>query len=70
MAAYALRDGEDTILVDSLVGRPSKSPIERLIEELDAIVRGSVRIFTLDPTPPTLGGVCPPPPDRSAAGRI
>jgi hypothetical protein len=49
MNAYALRDGENTILVDPLVGRPSKSPVEELIEELDAIVRGSVRIFLTTP---------------------
>ncbi len=49
MNAYALRDGEDTILVDPLVGRPSGSPNEELIEALAAIVQGRLRIFVTTP---------------------
>jgi hypothetical protein len=49
MNAYALRDGEDTILVDPLVGRPSGSPNDELIEALAAIVQGRLRIFVTTP---------------------
>jgi len=45
MTAYALRDGEDTILVDPLV--PGES--ERLLAALDEIVRGRVRILVTTP---------------------
>jgi hypothetical protein len=41
MTAYALRDGEDTILVDPLVGGEP----EPLLAALDEIVRGRVRIL-------------------------
>jgi hypothetical protein len=44
MTAYALRDGEDTILVDPLV-RES----EPLLAALDEIVRGRVRILVTTP---------------------
>jgi hypothetical protein len=46
--AYALRDGEDTILVDPLVAGET----EPLLAALDEIVRGSVRILV------TLRGFC------------
>jgi hypothetical protein len=49
MSAYALRDGEDTILVDPLVGRRSGSPNEELIEALATIVQGRLRIFVTTP---------------------
>ena len=49
MNAYALRDGEDTILVDPVVGRRSGSPNEELIEALGAIVQGRLRIFVTTP---------------------
>ncbi|HEY8777801.1 MAG TPA: hypothetical protein VIM33_15145, partial [Gaiellaceae bacterium] len=39
MTAYALRDGEDTILVDPLVAGET----EPLLAALDEIVRGRVR---------------------------
>ena len=45
MTAYVLRDGEDTILVDPLVGRES----EPLLAALDEIVRGRVRILVTTP---------------------
>jgi hypothetical protein len=53
MTAYALRDGEGTILVDPLSGplRPKGSfdADEPLLAALDQIVRGSVRIFITTP---------------------
>jgi glyoxylase-like metal-dependent hydrolase (beta-lactamase superfamily II) len=45
MTAYALRDGEDTILVDPLA-RPENEP---LLAALDEIVRGRVRILVTTP---------------------
>ena len=45
MTAYALRDGEDTILVDPLVGGET----EPLLAALDEIVRGRVRILVTTP---------------------
>jgi glyoxylase-like metal-dependent hydrolase (beta-lactamase superfamily II) len=45
MTAYALRDGEDTILVDPLVAGET----EPLLAALDAIVRGRVRILVTTP---------------------
>ena len=42
MTAYALRDGEDTILVDPLVAEP-------FLPALDEIVRGRVRILVTTP---------------------
>jgi hypothetical protein len=45
MTAYALRDGEDTILVDPL----GAGETEPLLEALDQIVRGRVRIFVTTP---------------------
>lgn len=45
MSAYALRDREDTILVDPLVARES----EPLLAALDGIVRGRVRILVTTP---------------------
>jgi glyoxylase-like metal-dependent hydrolase (beta-lactamase superfamily II) len=45
MTAYALRDGEDTILVDPLV----PGGAEPLLAALDEIVRGRVRIFVTTP---------------------
>jgi glyoxylase-like metal-dependent hydrolase (beta-lactamase superfamily II) len=45
MTAYALRDGEDTILVDPLA-RPEGDP---LLAALDEIVRGRVRILVTTP---------------------
>ncbi len=45
MTAYALRDGEDTILVDPLVARES----EPLLAALAEIVRGRVRILVTTP---------------------
>jgi glyoxylase-like metal-dependent hydrolase (beta-lactamase superfamily II) len=45
MTAYALRDGEDTILVDPLVAGET----EPLPEALDEIVRGRVRILVTTP---------------------
>jgi glyoxylase-like metal-dependent hydrolase (beta-lactamase superfamily II) len=45
MTAYALRDGEDTILVDPLVAGER----ERLLAALDEIVRGRVRILVTIP---------------------
>jgi hypothetical protein len=53
MTAYALRDGEDTILVDPLSGplRPKGSldADEPLLAALDEIVHGRVRIFITTP---------------------
>jgi hypothetical protein len=45
MTAYALRDGEDTILVDPLVAGET----EPLLAALDEIVRGRVRATHGDP---------------------
>jgi glyoxylase-like metal-dependent hydrolase (beta-lactamase superfamily II) len=45
MTAYALRDGDDTILVDPLV----RSEAEPLLAALDEIVRGRVRILVTTP---------------------
>jgi glyoxylase-like metal-dependent hydrolase (beta-lactamase superfamily II) len=45
MTAYALRDGEDTILVDPLVAGET----EPLLAALDEIVRGRVRILVTTP---------------------
>ena len=45
MTAYALRDGEDTILVDPLVAGET----EPLLAALDEIVRGRVRILITTP---------------------
>src|SRR2546422_818533 len=45
MTAYALRDGEDTILVDPLVAGET----EPLLTSLDEIVRGRVRILITTP---------------------
>ena len=45
MTAYALRDGEDTILVDPL----TRAENEPLLAALDEIVRGRVRIFVTTP---------------------
>jgi hypothetical protein len=45
MTAYALRDGEDTILVDPLVAGET----EPLLAALDEIVRGRVRILATTP---------------------
>jgi glyoxylase-like metal-dependent hydrolase (beta-lactamase superfamily II) len=45
MTAYALRDGEDTILVDPL----ARTGNERLLAALDEIVRGRVRILVTTP---------------------
>ena len=45
MTEYALRDGEDTILVDSLVAGEA----EPLLAGLDEIVRGRVRILVTTP---------------------
>jgi glyoxylase-like metal-dependent hydrolase (beta-lactamase superfamily II) len=56
MTAYALRDGEDTILVDPLSGplRSTKGSLvadesEQLLAALDEIVRGRVRILVTTP---------------------
>lgn len=52
MTAYALRDGEDTILVDPLSGplRPKGFDAdEPLLAALDEIVRGRVRILITTP---------------------
>jgi hypothetical protein len=45
MTAYALRDGEDTILVDPIVPRKS----EPVLAALDGIVSGAVRILVTTP---------------------
>src|SRR5207249_9499261 len=45
MTAYALHDGEDTILIDPLVGGES----EALPAALDEIVRGRVSILVTTP---------------------
>jgi hypothetical protein len=45
MTAYALRDGEDTILVDPL----ARLADEQLLAALDEIVRGRVRILVTTP---------------------
>jgi len=45
MSAYALRDGEDTILIDPLV----TGETEPLLAALDGIVRGRVRILITTP---------------------
>jgi glyoxylase-like metal-dependent hydrolase (beta-lactamase superfamily II) len=45
MTAYALRDGENTILVDPFVARDA----EPLLAALDEIVRGRVRILVTTP---------------------
>jgi glyoxylase-like metal-dependent hydrolase (beta-lactamase superfamily II) len=45
MTSYALRDGEDTILLDPLVPREA----EPLLAALDEIVRGRVRILVTTP---------------------
>ena len=45
MTAYALREGEDTILVDPLIGGET----EPLLAALDEIVRGRVRILVTTP---------------------
>jgi glyoxylase-like metal-dependent hydrolase (beta-lactamase superfamily II) len=45
MTAYMLRDGEDTILVDPLVAGED----EALLQMLDQVVRGRVRIFVTTP---------------------
>ncbi len=45
MTAYALRDGEDTILVDPLAAGET----DPLLTELDEIVRGRVRILVTTP---------------------
>lgn len=45
MTAYALRDGEDTILIDPLVSGET----EPLLAALDQIVRGRVRILVTTP---------------------
>src|SRR5207253_10484173 len=45
MTAYALRDGEDTILVDPLVAGET----EPFLAALDEIVRGRVRILVTTP---------------------
>ena len=45
ITAYALRDGENTILVDPLV----RGETEPLLAALDEIVRGHVRIFVTTP---------------------
>jgi hypothetical protein len=45
MTAYALRDGEDTILIDPLVAGET----EPLLAALDEIVRGRVRILITTP---------------------
>ena len=45
MTAYALRDGEDTILIDPLVAGET----EPLLPALDEIVRGRVRILVTTP---------------------
>ena len=45
MTSYALRDGEDTILVDPLV----VGQREALLAALDEIVRGRVRILVTTP---------------------
>ena len=47
MTAYALRDAEDTILVDPLA-RPENEP---LLAALDEIVSGRVRILVTTPLP-------------------
>jgi glyoxylase-like metal-dependent hydrolase (beta-lactamase superfamily II) len=53
MTSYALRDGEDTILVDPLSGplrpRASADADEALLAALDEIVRGRVRILITTP---------------------
>src|SRR5436305_3550990 len=45
MTAYALRDGEDSILIDPLVAGET----EPLLSALDGIVRGRVRILVTTP---------------------
>jgi len=45
MTAYALREGENTILVDPIVARATES----LLSALDAVVRGRVRILVTTP---------------------
>jgi hypothetical protein len=53
MTSYALRDGEDTILVDPPSGpvraRGSPDADESLLATLDGIVRGRVRIVITTP---------------------
>lgn len=49
MTAYALRDGEGTILVDPLAGPLGHEPDESLLAALDEIVSGRVRIFITTP---------------------
>jgi glyoxylase-like metal-dependent hydrolase (beta-lactamase superfamily II) len=49
MTAYALRDGDDTILVDPLTGALGRAADEPLLAALDAIVRGRVRILVTTP---------------------
>jgi glyoxylase-like metal-dependent hydrolase (beta-lactamase superfamily II) len=45
VASFALRDGDDTILVDPLVDAED----EELLRELDGLVRGRLRIFVTIP---------------------
>lgn len=49
MTAYALRDGDDTILVDPLSGPLGRTADEVLLAALDEIVRGRVRMFSTTP---------------------
>jgi hypothetical protein len=52
MTAYALRDGEDTILVDPLVAGET----EPLLAALDEIVRGRLRSAAAASAPPARPG--------------